>query len=425
MRGRNVVFLLVAVFAVGWFACMRLYWDIYASPIRGSDFSSYYTAGTLVRTGQGDDLYTVAPGDSVLGDATAGPWAEVGAAAGVPRQHYYIYPPFFALLFVPLSLLPFPVLLDLWLGLDLVLVGLFLALYARHRGASLTWPEAAFMVSVCFFEFLPLIWAMAIGQTSFIVLALLAGTLIAWRRGADGLSGLLLGLAVGIKLTPALLTLFFWWRGKRRIAVISAVVFALTQLISLAALGWEPHRRFYFELLPMMSGGTCYFLNQSLGAALNRLLTDGDVRQVALIDSAPARTLALIVSALLLVFTARRVRRRRIDLPLGEEIQFGAVVLLTLIISPISWSHHYLVALLPLFALAGYLGRQGRVPWTSVLLVGIAYLLVGRKPHPDLFLTGLPRLFNSAALAGALILWGLSMRALRPPGAAAPPRVLP
>lgn len=420
MRRRDLVFLLIAVYALVQFASMRLYWDIYASPIRGTDFSSYYTAGLLLANGQPESLYAVAPGDSILGDATEGPWAEAGAAAGVPRQHYYIYPPFFALLFVPLSLLPFSVAMNLWLALDMVLIALFIALYMRHRGRDLTLAEGAFIVGLCFFEFLPLIWAMAIGQTSLILLVLLTGTLAAWRGRRDGLAGILLGLAVAIKLTPALLTIFFWWRGRRRIALISAAVFVATQLAGIAVLGWESHRRFYLEIVPMMSGGTCYFLNQSVGAFFNRLLTDGDVRQVALVDSPPARLLAAALSLGLAAFTGWRLRRERIDVPLGEEIQFGAVLILTLLLSPISWTHHYLVVLLPIIALAGHLGRRGRTPILEALLLGVAWLLIARKPHADLFLSGGWRLFNSAAMAGGLILLGLCLRAVAPDSARRP-----
>ena len=410
--------MLIAMLAVAYFLTMRLYWDIYDSPIRGSDLSSYYTAGHMIRNGHARDLYTVGEGDSILGDATAGPWAAAGAAAGVSRQHYYIYPPFFALAAAPLSYLSFPAAMNFWLGLDGVLLALFFALYARQREERIAWPEIAFMAVASFLEFLPLIWAMAIGQTSLIVLVLLAGTLVAWRRESDTAAGLLLGAAIAIKLTPALLTVFFLFRGRRRIAWISAATFSGIQILSILALGWEVHRIFFLEVVPMMSGGTCYFLNQSVGAFFNRLMTAGDVREVHLATSIPARALAAGASMALLALSAPRLRRRPEGVPLADELQFGLVVLLTLILSPISWTHHYLAALLPLFALSGSLGRGPTVSLARAVLLGLALLLIGRKPHADLFLHGLSRAGNSAALAGAVILWALSRRALegRPEG---------
>jgi len=342
VKRQDLAFWIVAAYAAAHFCSMRLFWDIYASPIRGSDFSSYYAAGTLVREGRARDLYAVGTGDSILGEATAGPWAALGSAAGVPTQHYYIYPPFFALLCAPLSLLPFASALNLWLGLDVVLLGAFAALWVRTRGAEMTPPEAAFVAATCLFEFLPLIWAMAVGQTSLIVLVLLTGTLLAWKRGSDTSAGILLGLAVAIKLTPALLSVFFWWRGKRRVALVSAAVFVAAQAASILMLGWGPHRTFYLDVLPLLSGGTCYFLNQSLGALFNRLLTDADVTQVTLVNSPAARALALIAVGLLAAMSAPFLRGGRPGTPLRDEIQFGVVLLLGLAASPISWTHHYL-----------------------------------------------------------------------------------
>jgi hypothetical protein len=380
VKGRDVVFLMMAIFAVGYFGTQRLFWDIYRSGIRGSDLSSYYTAGTLVREGDAARLYDISPSDSILGDATEGPWAEAGARAGVTRQHYYIYPPAFALLFAPLSLLAF--------GTALIAV-------------------------TCLFEFLPLIWALAIGQTSLIVLALLTGTLLAWRRGADNTAGVLLGLAVALKLTPALIAVFFLWRGRRRIAWVSAAVFALIQILSVAVLGWEVHRQFFLEVVPGMSGGTTYFLNQSLGAFFNRLLTGSDVRQVDLVDSAAARLLAGLLFLILTAISAPRLRRAAAGVPLGDELQFGCVLLLSLMASPISWTHHYLLALPALYAVMGNLGRRKRPALARARVAGLALLLIARKPHPDLFLEGILRIFNSGALAGAFLLWLLTVTALK------------
>jgi alpha-1,2-mannosyltransferase len=410
MRRAGVVYVLIAAYAVAHFLSMRLDWDIYASPIRGTDFSSYYTAGLLVRDGEARSLYDVAPGDSILGDATGGPWAEAGRRVGLERQHYYIYPPLFALLSLSLTFLPYARALDLWLVLDFVFLALALILYTRSRGDAIDPRERALMVVIVFFEFLPLIWAMAVGQTSLMLLCLLAATLLAARRGNDLAAGTWIGIAAAIKLTPALFALYFWWRGRRKIALAAAAVFGATQIVSIAALGWEPHRIFYFDVVPSMAGGTAYFLNQSLAGFFARLLTAGDVRQVELAASPIVRGLATAGGLALLAASAAALRRRPVS-PAHEETQFGVVVLLTLILSPISWSHHYVLVLLPLFALsAGLLRRPAYGP---ALLLALAYLLVARKPHPDLFLTGAARLFNSAALAGALILWGLSMHALR------------
>jgi hypothetical protein len=57
VKGRDRIFILIGILAVAYFVNMRLYWDVYSSPIRGSDFSSYYTAGLLLR-GDGTSRFT-------------------------------------------------------------------------------------------------------------------------------------------------------------------------------------------------------------------------------------------------------------------------------------------------------------------------------------------------------------------------------
>ncbi|HZC77922.1 MAG TPA: glycosyltransferase 87 family protein, partial [Ktedonobacterales bacterium] len=155
-----------AAYAAAWFFLVRLPGDILRSPIAGSDLSSYYTAGYLARTGQAAHLYDVAPGDTILGDATAGPWRVAGDTLRIERQHYYIYPPFFALAAAPLSLLSFEGARTVWMLMDLTLLGLFVWLYLAWRrgdGVPAQPLEIGLIAVTLGLEFLPLIWALTIG----------------------------------------------------------------------------------------------------------------------------------------------------------------------------------------------------------------------------------------------------------------------
>jgi alpha-1,2-mannosyltransferase len=409
----------MAAYAIAYFLLMRLPGDIVRSPIAGSDLSSYYTAGSLVRTGQVDHLYDVAPGDTILGDATAGPWREEGDRLGIHRQHYYIYPPFFALLAAPLSLLPFGAARWLWLAVDMALLALFVGLYLAWRRRDGTDPdlaERALIAVTLGLEFLPLIWSLAIGQTTLLILALMAGSILLAKKGKEAGSGLLLGVATAIKLTPGLLILYFAWRGWRRAASWGAATFAACCLAAAVALGPATSVRFFTDVVPRMSEGTPYFLNQSLSGFLNRLLGDGDVRQVALQAPGMVRWIAVPVSILLVAMTAMWFRRRP-GRPEGLrlDLELSAVILLTLILSPISWTHHYMLAVIPLYTVVAAASRSGIRSLTLAAAVGIAFLLIARKPHWELFADGPARLALSAAMYGALILWGACLIMLRRP----------
>jgi hypothetical protein len=335
----------MACYALAYFTLMRLPWDIVRAPNAGSDFSSYYTAGYLIRTGEGSRLYDVSPGDSILGDATSGPFREAGTLRGVGRQqHYYIYPPFFALLAAPLSLMPFATARLAWLGIDILILALVIALYAlcrRRDGHELTAPEWALIFVTVGLEFLPLIWELAIGQTSLVITALLVGCLLCLRMERQAAAGILLGLAAGIKLTPALLVVYCALRGRMTTAVWAAATCAATLLVPVLVLGPAVNIRFFAEVVPLMSGGTSYFLNQSLAGFFDRLLDAGDPRQVTLATSAAAKACALAAGLLLLGVTASRIRRLGPQRPegLALDLEFWAVFMLSLMLSPISWSH--------------------------------------------------------------------------------------
>jgi len=411
---RDRLIMLLAAYAAAYFLLMRLPGDILMSPIGGSDLSSYYTAGWLVRSGQADRLYEVAPEDTILGDATGGAYREAGDRLGVARQHYYIYPPFFALVAAPLSLLPFGAARLAWLAADLAMAAAWVLLYLawrRRDGTPAGTLEIGLIAVTLGLEFLPLIWALAIGQTSILLMLLICGCMLLAKQGRPLAAGLLLGIATAIKLTPALLIVYFAWRGRARLAWYAAATFAACSLVAVAVLGPSVNLRFYAEIVPMMSGGTVYFLNQSLAAFFDRLVSAGDVRQVALVSSGTARALAALCSMALLAATAFGFTRTRWSATgrapegLGMDLEVSAVLLLTLLISPISWSHHYVLALIPLYTVVAAAGRSGRRSLTLAAALGLAFLLIARKPHFELFMHGPLRLALSASLFGALTLW--------------------
>ncbi len=409
---RERLFLIMAAYAVAWFLLIRLPGDILRAPNAGSDLSSYYTAGYLVRTGQAGSLYDVQPGDTILGDATGGPWREAGTKMGVGRQqHYYIYPPFFALLASPLSLLSFAAARLGWLGLELLILVCIVGAYALSRrgdGTALTPPEWALIAITMGLEFLPLIWELAIGQTSLVLMALLVACLFFMKRGQQTAAGILLGIAAGIKLTPVLLVVYCALRGRMKAALWAAAALAVTLIVPVILLGPAVSIRFFAEVVPMMSGGTSYFLNQSLTGFFDRLLDAADPREVALATSSAARGLAITCGLIMLSITTVRIRSLGAGRPegLALDLEFWAVFLLTLMLSPISWAHHYLPALVCVWTIVAVASRSGRRSLLLALSAGVAFLLIARKPHADLFLGGIGRLGLSASLYGGLILWG-------------------
>ena len=183
----------------------------------------------------------------------------------------FTYPPFAALVFYPLHLLPFGLVAFCWqVGIVAALYGvvrvsqrlLGVAAGEGHRTAML-WTAVAIWIE-------PLRSTFDYGQVNVI---LVLGVLYAAYSSRWWLSGLLVGLAAGVKLTPAVTGLYFLGMRRWAAAVFSAVVFLATVGLSIAVIGQQA--RYYFtDLLGDASRigpiGTSF--NQSWRGGISRIL---------------------------------------------------------------------------------------------------------------------------------------------------------
>ena len=170
--------------------------------------------------------------------------------------------------------------------------------------------------------------------------------------------GILTGLATAVKLTPAVFVLYFLLTGRRRAAalqVASAVVASVLSIAAAPGSSW----RFWTSLVISNRVGPAWFTsNQSWRGVVSRI--DGPGRAASL--SWLALSLVTVVLACWAI--------RRTHLAGAGVLAFGLCGLLGLLVSPISWSHHWVWALPALVAAV-----CDRVHW-SVRLVGVALGLV-------------------------------------------------
>ena len=183
----------------------------------------------------------------------------------------FTYPPFAALVFYPLQLLPFGLVAFCWqIGIIAALYGVvrmsqrLLGVPARagHRTAML-WTAVAIWIE-------PLRSTFDYGQVNVI---LVLAVLWAAYSSRWWLSGLLVGVAAGVKLTPAVTGLYFLGMRRWGAAVFSAVVFAGTVALSVAVIGQQA--RYYFtDLLgdARRVGPIGTSFNQSWRGGISRIL---------------------------------------------------------------------------------------------------------------------------------------------------------
>jgi alpha-1,2-mannosyltransferase len=274
---------------------------------------------------------------------------------GNSKELLFIYPPFAALFFAPLALHTEPTVQVLWLSLACVLIGYSIWRMLTAMGltaATGLWNLGALLFGlVAWLE--PFRLSLQLGQINIVILAVVLADLLgpAQRRWA----GIGIGLAAGIKLTPALFILYLIATGRRRAAVVAGGTFAATVVIG-------------FLLLPTDSA--FYWLRRGF-RDVNRISADqrGSTSVSGILlrlhVAAPEITLVSIALAAVAV-TVAAIACRRGEAVLGLALvgMGGAVA------SPFSWDHHW-VWFAPLIVHLGYRAyvlRKAFCAWAMWLL---------------------------------------------------------
>lgn len=286
----------------------------------------------------------------------------------------FTYPPLAAIAFCPFAWLPLPAagaaitattLVLLVIAIATVLSGLDVwptsAVAPEPAWLRRGWLAAALVVpAVVLFE--PIRSNFSFGQVNVVLMALVIVDCVprrtSWPRG------LLLGLAVALKLTPAVFLLYFLLRRDRRATLTTVASFLVLTLLGFT-LAWPDSWQYWTDTVRNTDriGGATLNTNQNLAGALARLALD-EQRQSLLWALASLAVLALTVWA------TRRV------LSAGEPIlALVCVALFGLVVSPVSWSHHW-VWMFPAVLVTGVLGYRRRKVALGVLSAAGVGLMV-------------------------------------------------
>ena len=148
---------------------------IFVSPHpAGFDFRVFYAAGWMLRHGQ--DPYDTKNLMAVLGRVTS--------AGGIPVPSPFLYVPWFALLMVPFSLLPFWAAYGLWDALIFTAIAVAAYQWARELG----WKHPGVATAAAALSTIALI-NYVMGQVAALSFGLLVGVLLAVEAGRPGWAG--------------------------------------------------------------------------------------------------------------------------------------------------------------------------------------------------------------------------------------------
>ena len=314
-----------------------------------------------------------------------GPLPETSGHIALP----FIYPPFAALLMVPLAVISWTASWILLLALSTVALGATLYVTALRLWpsggragalsvASILLPLAMAvqpgkdidfdhpLVGLPPLALEPILQTIEFGQINLLLMALVAIDLLVvaprWPRGA------LIGIAAAIKLTPAVFVLYFLLRRDYRAALTTAVSGAVATLVAFAV---APSASLQFWLHNPAGGvsGSPFFTNQTFQAVLVRAGVDGTARTVCW----------LLLSAGLLALATPVIMRAPAPLAMVATAGVG------LLVSPTSWSHHWVWIAPALLVAVATAVRARSTAWG--IATGLMALVFVLAPHQ----LGLPR----------------------------------
>ncbi|MGY4992456.1 glycosyltransferase 87 family protein [Streptomyces sp. 900105245] len=297
------------------------------------------------------------------------------------------YPPFAAILFVPAVGLPLPVLKAVFLAGNVLLLAGLVALSARLASRSPA-PAALCAATAAALWLEPVFQTLLFGQINLAVACLALWDLT--RPPGARARGLALGVAAGIKLTPAVFVVHLFLRGRRREAATAAVAFACTVLAGFLLLPVASADFWTRRLYETGRVGKGWIVdNQSLQGLVARVLHD------------PAPGPAWVVPAALVAVAglALAARARR------ESHAVLLTAFTALLICPISWTHHW-VWCVPLLAVLWAEGHTRTAALVALVFTARTMWLVPHQGDLDL---ELPYWQQPLAAAYPALVLGLSV----------------
>ena len=292
----------------------------------------------------------------------------------------FLYPPFGALVMVPLAGDWFSdamagdiviILSNLLIGLIVLLLAFALNKQRVTRFASSDVVSVASLIWGIVLIFEPVRLNNGFAQINIILMALVALDLIPRKRLKWLPQGWLIGVAAAIKITPLAMLLYFLVRKEIK-PIITAGISAIVATTIAAAVRWDVTWEYFtVNLLSMGSGGeigvqTAYQSNSSIKGFLERLYTSQESMETASMITTIIWFCLAIITVVLGGWLMIALMKRGLNI---EAFIINAFIML--LISPVSWSHHWvwLTIAIPVLFYRALTWRN--LNWVSGIMVSI------------------------------------------------------
>lgn len=296
----------------------------------------------------------------------------------------FTYPPAAAILFYPLGSMSLEGAWSVLKVLNAVLIAVFAWLVLRLAPASRSWflirPAPTLLgfaaTLVLSWQLFPIRFTFSFGQINLLLAALILADLARRRSGGAG-TGLLTGVASGLKITPAAMGLVPLVQGQWRTIAGMGIGVLVTIIGAALVLPREVLDYFTAQLFSTgRVGDDGRISNQSLNGLLH----------LWGVPESLTTPLWLLLVVAVIVLGALGIRRTaRAGDPFSATV-LGALVML--LISPITWEHHWVWVLPLLFALVPDRPRQAPLGEWAVTALLALMILVAFSDNPSVLAAG-------------------------------------
>lgn len=311
----------------------------------------------------------------------------------IQQQNFqFIYPPPLALM-----LLPFPTYAAAWWGWATISIACWLGalgLLLRELGGvirtrldSLWWP----LLIAALINFPPVQSHLFWGQLQLPLLLLLTASWLSLRRGQDVRAGIFLGLAIALKLFPALLILFLLIQRRWRCVMAASVTATAVLGVSFVLVGLDQAYYYFSTVLPE--------IEHSLAQTTVTTTSIGAVFRGAFGDPILASWVSLVIRSLVVVLAA--IGSARLHNAPDRAFALGMTTLV--LAPPVVWEHYFVLLYLP------WLELLARAPQRRLAL---AYFLIATASLAYHMPPGFGFVGHLLPISGALLLWGFQLKSI-------------
>ena len=322
--------------------------------------------------------YSLRNGGAIYGEDIANLEKKMLGASKIPNFH----PPFNALLFLPLSFLPYNKAFVVLGVISLILLLLINQLVVRGLELNNEWFLNYVCFTLCWF---PVLYCLILGQSSMIIAACLIGGWFYLRLKKEYIAGFLFAIATLMKLFPGLVLLYLLilkqWRTF--FATVSFIVVGL--IVTTIIVGFDDMRTYVMIIVARdIDDYQGYVLNHSIGGIVTRLFGKPMGWFEPLVELPYIASLLIILLSIgVLVYTVLKMREMVVTKE-RADYAFALTLVTMLLLSPITWTHIFPVLILPIgLLLREYINeptsKRLRLFLFILLLVSLPDVIIARS----------------------------------------------